>query len=60
MAKPARKRRKPTTNEALEMLLGAKAAKRLRKLALQIVDKDERTRRRKKKEKAGAKAKAEA
>jgi hypothetical protein len=36
MAKSVKKRRKPTTNEALEQLLGRKAAKRLRKLAMQV------------------------
>ena len=38
MAKSKTKKRKLSTNEALEQLLGHKAAKRLRKLAMQFAD----------------------
>jgi hypothetical protein len=47
MAKAAKKKRKLTTNEALEAVLGAKAAKRLRKLAVQIADEDAPTKKNK-------------
>jgi hypothetical protein len=43
------KKAKMTTNEALEWLLGKKAAKRIRQLAHQLVDEDRRARRRQKK-----------
>jgi hypothetical protein len=36
MAKSTKKARKLTTSEALEQLLGRKAAKRLRQLAMQL------------------------
>jgi hypothetical protein len=36
MAKSDKKRRKLTTNEALEQLLGKKAAKRIRQVAKQL------------------------
>jgi hypothetical protein len=40
MAKVKKKKRKLTTNEALELLLGRKAAKRLRRLAMRLAAED--------------------
>jgi hypothetical protein len=45
------KKAKMTTNEALEWLLGKKAAKRLRQLATQLAGEDRKARRRQKKTK---------
>ena len=49
MAKSTKKRRKLTTSEALEQLLGRKAAKRLRQLANQLAKARERPKKSKKK-----------
>jgi hypothetical protein len=43
------KKGKMTTNEALEWLLGKKAARRLRQLATQLASEDRKARRRQKK-----------
>ena len=43
------KKGKMTTNEALESLLGKKAAKRLRQMATQLASEDRKARRRQKK-----------
>lgn len=51
MPKSSKKRRELTTNQALESLLGAKAAKRLRKLAERIADEDARKKKGKKRAK---------
>jgi hypothetical protein len=40
MAKSTKKPRKLTTNEALELLLGRKAAKRIRQVATQLAAED--------------------
>lgn len=41
MAKKTKKTKKLTTNQAVERLLGRKAAKRIRKLAVQFVEEKE-------------------
>jgi hypothetical protein len=51
MAKSRRKDRRLTTDEALERLLGNKAAKRLRQLAMRVA-KEEREQQRESKEKS--------
>ncbi len=48
MAKKSKKRGKITTEEALENLLGHKAAKRLRRVALDIATRDKKAKARKK------------
>ena len=49
MAKSSKKTWKMTTNEALEELLGKKAAKRLRKIAKQLTGSDRKGSKKKKK-----------
>jgi hypothetical protein len=51
MAKSSKKTRKMTTNEALEALLGKKAAKRLRKIAKQLTGADQKGSKKKRKRK---------
>lgn len=48
---PARKRRKLTTNQALEQLLGRKAAKRLRTLAMEVAEMPGKSKRKRKSKK---------
>lgn len=55
MAKASKKTRKMTTNEALEALLGKKAAKRLRKIAKQLTGADRKASKKKKEAKKAAK-----
>jgi hypothetical protein len=42
MAKKRKRSRKLSTNEALEMLLGKKAARRLRKMAMRVADEEQK------------------
>ena len=46
--KPKNKNNKMTTEQALESLLGRKAAKRIRRLAMEIAEADEKDKARKK------------
>ena len=55
MAKSGKKR-KMTTDEALESLLGKKAAKRLRRVAKEIADNDQRSKKKNQNKKTKKKA----
>jgi hypothetical protein len=54
VAKSGKKAQKMTTNEALEQLLGKKAAKRIRKVAKQLIDADRKDSNKKKAPKKSA------
>jgi hypothetical protein len=58
VAKSSKKSQKMTTNEALEQLLGKKAAKRIRKVAKQLIDADRKDSNKKKKAKKAPKKSA--